>query len=995
MPTERWTRVDEVFTAAAALPAAMRADFLERTCGDDASLRDEISSLLTAAAQSGDFLAAPALDVFARQIASEGWSVRPGDKVASYLIGRRVGAGGIGEVWQATDERLARDVAIKLLLPHPSNASERVRAFQREARAAGSLNHPNVLTVHDVGEHGGAPYLVTEYLEGESLRSRLTRGPLPLDVAFDVALQMARGLAAAHVRGIVHRDLKPENVFLTADGRAKILDFGLATLHGTRADARGAMDGMAHAGTAGYMAPEQVRGDPVDQRADVFAFGTVLSEMLAGRRMPGAAMILQRCLAESPANRFADGGEVAAAIERLVQARRLRSASTLLALVRRPAVAVGALVVIVGVALAVWRWNSAASQARWARTVAGPEIQRLEAQGDLAVAFLLARKALDVLPDDPHLGQLWLDVSLPASIDTDPSGVDVALAPYTGPATSWFALGRTPLHDVRIPRSLVRVRLSKPGFQHIEGAMAPPPIRYRLDPLGAAPPGMVRAVRDPVRTPARLIGRLDDYWIDRFEVTNRQFKAFVDQGGYRRREFWREAFLENGGVLPFDEAIARFHDATGRPGPATWTSGTYRDDEAEFPVGGVSWYEAAAYAAFAGRSLPTIHHWYAAAGRERFTDMVATSNFSENGPARVGAYNSLGPFGTYDMAGNLKEWCSTASDDKRFLLGGAWNEPRYMFGDLDARGPFERASNYGFRLVKYERMPSAEVTAPIRLDALVGARPRIPASDAIFEVYRAEYASDPAPLNAVIEATETADTFLKHTVAFDAAYGGERMRAYLFLPRNASPPYQTVVFFPGGDAFRLTTSRDMSLLWMKSLLGSGRAFLYPVYKGTYERRTSGPTGPNGARDLGIAWSRDLARAIDYLETRPDVDARRLAFYGVSDGANAGVVLVALEPRITVAVFQGAGLDDDMPPELDPVNFAPRVRIPALMLNGRYDFVGPYETAQRPLFVLLGSGAGQKRHVVFETGHALPSDSVAAEMLPWLDQYLGSVVRERF
>jgi predicted esterase len=342
------------------------------------------------------------------------------------------------------------------------------------------------------------------------------------------------------------------------------------------------------------------------------------------------------------------------------------------------------------------------------------------------------------------------------------------------------------------------------------------------------------------------------------------------------------------------------------------------------------------------------------------------------------------------MAGNLKEWCSTASDDKRFLLGGAWNEPRYMFGDFDARGPFERAANYGFRLVKYERTPSAEVTAPVRLDVLVDARPHTPVSDAIFEVYRAEYAYDPAPLNAVIEATETTDAFIRQTVAFDTAYAGERMRAYLFLPRNASPPYQTVVFFPAGDAFRLTASRDMSLLWMKSILGSGRAFLYPVYKGTYERRVSGPAGPNGERDLGIAWSRDLARAIDYLETRPDVDARRLAFYGVSDGANAGVVLTALEPRIKVAVLQGAGLDPELPPELDPINFAPRVRIPVLMLNGRYDFGEPYETAQLPLFRLLGSRAGEKRHVAFENGHALPSDSVAAEMLPWLDRYLGSV-----
>ena len=138
MPTDRWHRLEQLFTEAVEQPAGMRADFLARACGPDAGMRDEIASLLTAVEQSGDFLSAPALDVFARQISREGWSVQPGDRIASYTVERRLGAGGMGEVWRARDERLGRDVAIKLLLPHPSNAAERVRAFQHEARAAGT-----------------------------------------------------------------------------------------------------------------------------------------------------------------------------------------------------------------------------------------------------------------------------------------------------------------------------------------------------------------------------------------------------------------------------------------------------------------------------------------------------------------------------------------------------------------------------------------------------------------------------------------------------------------------------------------------------------------------------------------------------------------------------------------------------------------------------------------------------------------------------------------
>ncbi len=195
MPTDRWHRVEQLFLEAAELPASERADFLARTLRRRMlGMRDEIASLLTAVEQSGGFLSTPALDVLARQISREGWSVQPGDRIAAYTVERRLGAGGMGEVWRARDERLGRDVAIKLLLPHPSNADERVRAFQHEARAAGALNHSNVLTVYDVGEHDGAPYLVTECLEGEPLRARLGAGALAVDAALESLCRSREGL---------------------------------------------------------------------------------------------------------------------------------------------------------------------------------------------------------------------------------------------------------------------------------------------------------------------------------------------------------------------------------------------------------------------------------------------------------------------------------------------------------------------------------------------------------------------------------------------------------------------------------------------------------------------------------------------------------------------------------------------------------------------------------------------------------------------------------
>ncbi|MGH9364578.1 MAG: serine/threonine-protein kinase, partial [Thermoanaerobaculia bacterium] len=214
-----------------------------------------------------------------------------GARLGPYEILSPLGAGGMGEVYRARDTRLGREVAIKVLPSAFSSDADRMRRFEQEARAASALNHPNILTIHDVGVSGGAPYVVSELLEGETLRQHLSVGALPARKAVDYAVQIANGLAAAHEKGIVHRDLKPENVFVTADGRVKILDFGLAKLTGleigsavtnapTQAPtlAAGTEPGVVM-GTAGYMSPEQVRGQAADARSDLFAFGAMLYEM--------------------------------------------------------------------------------------------------------------------------------------------------------------------------------------------------------------------------------------------------------------------------------------------------------------------------------------------------------------------------------------------------------------------------------------------------------------------------------------------------------------------------------------------------------------------------------------------------------------------------------------------------------------------------------------------------------------------------------------------
>ena len=252
-----------------------------------------------------------------------------GTKLGPYEIQSSIGAGGMGEVYKARDKRLNRDVAIKVLPSSYSADSERLQRFAQEARAAAALSHPNILSIFDIGDDGGAPYVVSELLEGETLRDRLRNGPLATRKAIDYAAQVTRGLAAAHEKGIVHRDLKPENIFITNDGRVKILDFGLAKL--TRPEVADSADTLTQQvgtdagtvmGTIGYMAPEQVRGKPADARSDIFAFGAILYEMLSGKRAfrgDSSADTMSAILKEDPPELSETNRNVPPALERIVR----------------------------------------------------------------------------------------------------------------------------------------------------------------------------------------------------------------------------------------------------------------------------------------------------------------------------------------------------------------------------------------------------------------------------------------------------------------------------------------------------------------------------------------------------------------------------------------------------------------------------------------------------------------------------------------------------
>jgi serine/threonine protein kinase/formylglycine-generating enzyme required for sulfatase activity/dienelactone hydrolase len=647
-------------------------------------------------------------------------------------------------------------------------------------------------------------------------------------------------------------------------------------------------------------------------------------------------------------------------------------------------------------------------------------------------AYDLALEVGKYIPESA-LQNVMPKISDTLSVNSETVGAKVYLRRFQADKNGNFPerqfIGETPIVDLRIARGNYILQIEKDGFAPFERTISgtipriggsfieTPPLKIeaKLITQDKTPPRMVfvpggdYALVNWSRSTESKI-HLDDYFIDKFEVSNAEFKEFITAGGYWKKEFWKVPITKDGKQIPLDEALQLFKDRTGLPAPRSWTNQNYADGKGDFPVTDITWYEAAAYAEFRGKRLPTIFQWEKAARDGTFdprynampwgfirqgetTDNRA--NFRGTGTAAVtGNEFGMSPFGAFNMAGNVSEWNLNQSSEGFITSGGAWNDLAYSFGYYGEYPGFYSENRIGFRCVlntNLTRDQGAEKIPPAETPEYK------PSSDADFRTWLTHYEYDKKPLNAkTVETTET-DAWQREKITFTGE-GGDQAIAYLYLPKNYPRPVQVLHYVPPGDVVRGNRSLTDSIeMFAASFIKSGRAVFAVVLKGYVGRPfPSGYTLPENStvefRKQMVNWMTDLRRGVDYLETRDDLDKNKIGFLGISNGANVGLVLTAIETRYKTLVLESAGLEKDFLsrlPETSPIKFASQIKTQKLVINGRYDENYPLNTAAKPLFKLLRE---PKKIILYDGGHIPTDEFIVPTVNNWLDETLGAVAK---
>jgi formylglycine-generating enzyme required for sulfatase activity len=751
--------------------------------------------------------------------------------------------------------------------------------------------------------------------------------------------------------------------------------------------------------------------------------------------------VIDRALAKSSENRFQSAEQMASA---------LRSIQTKLSLPHHPAsvnarrqrsqtiAAVAAVLAIGAVGWFTWQW----ANVNWAQRQL-PEIEALARAGRTVEAYDLANRVSKFLPGDTKstrkLTRLMPVISSTLTVKSEPAGALVYLRRIdpkpSGVSPPRIRAGDTPLEDFGIARGDYVLSVEKEGYVpfrrtysdrtylSLDAPIIYPsiPVEIKLTPIADAHEGMVFVPGGDYRLAARRgpiddLVKLDDYWIDRFEVTNREYKEFVDADGYRNERYWMHEFVKDGRTLSWAEAMLELVDSTGQPGPRSWSNRTFPDGKDDHPVVGITWYEAAAYAAFREKSLPTIFQWENAArfrwkrraGSEFNNPLGVTmpwglhegtttdrANFGGAGTVPVGSFEfGMSPYGCYDMAGNVSEWCLNETSEGYIASGGSWASIPSAWGFFGIYPGFRSSDEVGFRCVVNSPDATGDQGA-MWIDLNNEVPQYTPAPEAEVRKLFAHYEYDnKAPLDSRVIASTQTDVWRREKVEYRGA-NGERALAYLYLPKHSPAPHQVIHVLPSGSVtYRQRTVPQLIEAEYSEFVRSGRAVFAVVLRGYLERDRPAawePPDPDLTEyvDMMAEHVIDLRRGLDYVQTRKDLDAGRIAYMSVSQGGVL-MALPAIEPRFGATIFVADGVGNwDLRghPAVSGINFAPLIRGPKLLLHGRYDESSPLKSVAEPLYNLLQE---PEPMVKWDGAHRPDPEFLVPTANQWLDKTFGPV-----
>ena len=653
----------------------------------------------------------------------------------------------------------------------------------------------------------------------------------------------------------------------------------------------------------------------------------------------------------------------------------------------------------------------------WVNNFMLPQVQDFISKDDNVAAWLTSSRINSFAPFFSTISGEDENISALASIRTQQDGVSVSWKAY-GQVDDWRFLGKTPLKPTRLPRGILKFKLEKEGYETTYFSSSNPSLKFynspfdpgwnlepiNLQPQGSVPNGMIY-IQGGNFVPALTGSGVDPvflhpFYIDKFEVTNKDYKEFLDAGGYSNSQYWVEMdFIKDGIALSFEEAKKMMVDSTGMTGPAGWEVGTYLQGTENYPVTGISWYEALAFARYKGNILPPMYHWAKAAFPPDeivspiSPKLLKRANFSKEKITNVG--QGEGAYGTFDMAGNAKEWVWNIFGGRGLTLGGAFDEPTYLASQTAPEPRMNRSLKNGFRTVRLinprDLNPFGD---PIETQAPRDLSYYKPMSEEVFNVYARSYqVSSSRPKHTEVYIDDSHPVWIKEKISLDVGYNNETMDVLIFKPKNSFGPSSPVIIHPGANYYTTPPEIDdvnPGEFSLDFLIKSGKTLVWPAWKGSLNRmpenRSSNEDTLRQFRSQFIAWVDDTDKTLDYLETRSDIDSNNIFYLGMSYGALVNTHTLLFEDRYKGAILYVGGAFPTYPPLVDGINHLPRIKTPFLMLNGEQDYLVP-KSAANFFFQSTGTPSEDKKIIFYDSGHwPLPRNQMIKETLSFIDQY---------